>query len=53
VAEPATQGDLDAIVLVALVVSPGADPFIPTALFVPLIALFEASFLVHARVLQR
>ena len=41
------------IVAAALVVTPGADPFTPTALFVPLIALFEASVLILARVLHR
>jgi Sec-independent protein secretion pathway component TatC len=41
------------IILVALVVTPGADPFTPTALFVPLIVLFEASILVLARVFHR
>ena len=41
------------IIVAALVVTPGADPFTPTALFVPLIALFEASVLVLARVLHR
>lgn len=42
-----------AIVFVALVVTPGADPFTPTALFVPLIALFEASVLVLDRICKR
>ncbi|HEX3606060.1 MAG TPA: twin-arginine translocase subunit TatC [Candidatus Dormibacteraeota bacterium] len=41
------------IVFVALVVTPGADPFTPTALFVPLIVLFEASILVLDRVFRR
>ena len=41
------------IIVAALVVTPGADPFTPTALFVPLIALFEASVLILARVLHR
>lgn len=41
------------IIAAALVVTPGADPFTPTALFVPLIALFEASVLILARVLHR
>ena len=41
------------IILVALVVTPGADPFTPTALLVPLIALFEASILVLDRAFKR
>jgi sec-independent protein translocase protein TatC len=41
------------IVFVALVVTPGADPFTPTALFVPLIVLFEASVLVLDKVFKR
>lgn len=41
------------IVFVALVVTPGADPFTPTALFIPLIVLFEASILVLDKVLKR
>lgn len=41
------------IIAVALVVTPGADPFTPTALFVPLIALFEASVMILARVFHR
>jgi sec-independent protein translocase protein TatC len=41
------------IVFVALVVTPGADPFTPTALFIPLIVLFEASILVLDKVFKR
>jgi sec-independent protein translocase protein TatC len=41
------------IVFVALVVTPGADPFTPTALFLPLIVLFEASILVLDKVFKR
>jgi sec-independent protein translocase protein TatC len=41
------------IVFVALVVTPGADPFTPTALFLPLIALFEASVLILDKVFKR
>jgi sec-independent protein translocase protein TatC len=41
------------IIFAALVVTPGADPFTPTALFVPLIALFETSLLVLRRVFHR
>lgn len=42
-----------AIIAVALLVTPGADPFTPAALFLPLIVLFEASILVLARVFHR
>ena len=41
------------IVFVALVVTPGADPFTPTALFIPLIVLFEASILILDKVMKR
>jgi sec-independent protein translocase protein TatC len=41
------------IVFVALVVTPGADPFTPTALFLPLIVLFEASILILDKVFKR
>jgi len=41
------------IVFVALVVTPGADPFTPTALFIPLIVLFEASILILDKVFKR
>ncbi len=41
------------IVFVSLVVTPGADPFTPAALLVPLIALFEASILVPDRAFPR
>jgi sec-independent protein translocase protein TatC len=41
------------IIFAAFVVTPGADPFTPTALLIPLIALFEASILVLDRVLKR
>ena len=41
------------IILAALIVTPGADPFTPTALFIPLIALFEASILILSKVLHR
>jgi sec-independent protein translocase protein TatC len=41
------------IVLAALIVTPGADPFTPTALFIPLILLFEASLLILRKVLHR
>jgi sec-independent protein translocase protein TatC len=42
-----------AIIFAAFVVTPGADPFTPTALLVPLIVLFEASVLVLDRVFKR
>lgn len=41
------------IIFAAFVVTPGADPFTPTALLIPLIALFEASVLVLDKVLKR
>lgn len=37
------------IIAVALVITPGADPFTPTALAIPLILLYEASILVLRR----
>lgn len=42
-----------AIVFASLLVTPGADPFTPVALLVPLIALFEGSLLVLDRVFHR
>jgi sec-independent protein translocase protein TatC len=41
------------IIIAAFVVTPGADPFTPTALLIPLIVLFEASVLVLDKVLKR
>jgi sec-independent protein translocase protein TatC len=41
------------IIFAAFVVTPGADPFTPTALLIPLIVLFEASVLVLDKVLKR
>jgi len=41
------------IIFAAFIVTPGADPFTPTALLVPLIALFEASVLILDKVLKR
>jgi len=41
------------IIFAAFVVTPGADPFTPTALLIPLILLFEASVLVLDKVLKR
>ena len=41
------------IIGAALIVTPGADPFTPTALFVPLIVLFEASIVILRRVFHR
>jgi sec-independent protein translocase protein TatC len=41
------------IIVTALVVTPGADPYTPTALFVPLILFFEASILVLDKVFKR
>ena len=41
------------IIFAAFIVTPGADPFTPTALLIPLIVLFEASVLVLDKVLKR
>ena len=41
------------IILAALVVTPGADPYTPTALFIPLISFFEASVLILDKGLKR
>jgi sec-independent protein translocase protein TatC len=41
------------IIIGALVVTPGADPYTPTALFVPLIVFFEVSILILAKVFKR
>jgi len=41
------------IILASLVITPGGDPFTPTALAIPLIVLFEASVLVVDKVLKR
>ncbi len=41
------------IVVASLLVTPGADPYTPTALFVPLIIFFEASILILDKVLKR
>ena len=41
------------IIAGALIVTPGADPYTPTALFIPLIIFFEASVLILDKVLKR
>ena len=41
------------IIFAALIVTPGADPFTPTALAIPLLILFEVSVLVLAKALNR
>jgi sec-independent protein translocase protein TatC len=41
------------IIVAALVITPGADPFTPTALAIPLILLYEASIIVLQRVFRR
>jgi sec-independent protein translocase protein TatC len=41
------------IIIGAMLVTPGADPYTPTALFIPLIAFFEVSILVLAKVFKR
>jgi sec-independent protein translocase protein TatC len=47
------RGAYVVIIFAALVVTPGADPFTPTALAVPLIILYEAAILVLAKVFRR
>jgi sec-independent protein translocase protein TatC len=41
------------IIIGALLITPGADPYTPTALFVPLIIFFEASILILDKVFKR
>lgn len=41
------------IILAALIVTPGADPFTPTALAIPLLAFYELSILILKRVFHR
>ncbi len=41
------------IIIGALLITPGADPYTPTALFVPLILFFEASILILDKVFKR
>jgi sec-independent protein translocase protein TatC len=41
------------IIVAALVITPGADPFTPTALAIPLVILYEASILVLQRIFRR
>ena len=41
------------IIFTALIVTPGADPFTPTALAIPLLVLFEVSIVILSRVLKR
>jgi sec-independent protein translocase protein TatC len=41
------------IIIAALIVTPGADPYTPTALFIPLIVFFEASILILDKLLKR
>jgi len=41
------------IIVMALVITPGADPFTPTALAIPLVLLYEASILVLQRIFRR
>ncbi len=41
------------IIAASLVVTPGADPYTPTALFIPLILFFEASVLILDKALKR
>jgi len=41
------------IILAAILITPGADPFTPTALAIPLLLLFELAILVVDKVLRR
>ncbi|MBJ7607825.1 MAG: twin-arginine translocase subunit TatC [Candidatus Dormibacteraeota bacterium] len=41
------------IIVAALIVTPGADPYTPTALFIPLIIFFESSILILDKALKR
>jgi sec-independent protein translocase protein TatC len=41
------------IIAASLVVTPGADPYTPTALFIPLIVFFEVSVLILDKALKR
>jgi len=41
------------IILAALIVTPGADPFTPTALAIPLLLFYEASILILTKVFHR
>ena len=41
------------IILAAILITPGADPFTPTALAIPLLLLFEAAILVLDKALKR
>jgi sec-independent protein translocase protein TatC len=47
------RGAIVLIIGAALVVTPGADPFTPTALAIPLIVLYEVAILVLAKVFHR
>ena len=42
-----------AIIIVSLVITPGADPFTPTLLAIPLLLLYEASIIVLQRIFRR
>ncbi|MFZ0920786.1 MAG: twin-arginine translocase subunit TatC [Candidatus Dormiibacterota bacterium] len=41
------------IIIAALVITPGADPFTPTLLTIPLLLLYEASIIVLQRIFRR
>ncbi|MFZ0129442.1 MAG: twin-arginine translocase subunit TatC [Candidatus Dormiibacterota bacterium] len=41
------------IIIVSLVITPGADPFTPTLLAIPLLLLYEASIIVLQRIFRR
>src|SRR3984885_6916895 len=42
-----------AIIIVSLVITPGADPFTPTLLAIPLLLLYEVSIIVLQRIFRR
>lgn len=47
------KGAIVAIIGTSLVITPGADPFTPTALAIPLVIFYEASILILARVFKK
>ena len=47
------KGSYVVIIVAALVITPGADPFTPTALAIPLLILYEVSILVLQRIFRR
>jgi sec-independent protein translocase protein TatC len=47
------KGAYVGIIVAALIITPGADPFTPTALAIPLLLLYEASIIVLQRIFRR